>query len=294
MVSNDWDLVFGSLVWATWLCGNQFIFAPGECAPESLLQQSFCIGGEALHAFSSRTSTRLHIRSGVVVCCWLKPHQVWIKVNMDGARNPSTWFTYFGGVGGDENTQWCFGFSKKIGICSAFEVELWAIYEDFVTACKDWEMCIKWVNHECNMVADKLAKMAKDLLMEYHQFLDPLLLVVDKTGRFPTQFQERDNLLGCTEMILKHKPWKGQEINPDDKPMFEQLSAEKPAPWFKPKAQSMQHQQMTEPSPPQKQQAKVEVADSRRLKGKRARLYIIRRCIFMLLCWNDRGDKSHR
>ncbi|KAB2017043.1 hypothetical protein ES319_D08G133000v1 [Gossypium barbadense] len=42
---------------------------------------------------------------------------------------------------------------------------------------------------------------------------------------------------------------------------------------------------------PQKQ-AKVKVRKSKTLKGKRARLYIIRRCIFMLLCWKDQGDKN--
>ncbi|MBA0763275.1 hypothetical protein Gotri_012750 [Gossypium trilobum] len=42
---------------------------------------------------------------------------------------------------------------------------------------------------------------------------------------------------------------------------------------------------------PQKQ-AKVKVPKSKTLKGKRARLYIIRRCIFMLLCWKDQGDKN--
>ncbi|MBA0768172.1 hypothetical protein Gotri_016994, partial [Gossypium trilobum] len=44
--------------------------------------------------------------------------------------------------------------------------------------------------------------------------------------------------------------------------------------------------------PPQKQ-ARVEVSKSKILRGKRARFYIIRRCVFMLLCWRDHGDKNN-
>ncbi|KAK5804620.1 hypothetical protein PVK06_032271 [Gossypium arboreum] len=45
--------------------------------------------------------------------------------------------------------------------------------------------------------------------------------------------------------------------------------------------------------PPQKQ-ARVEVSKNKILRGKRARFYIIRRCVFMLLCWRDHGDKNNR
>ncbi|KAJ0112189.1 hypothetical protein Patl1_00635 [Pistacia atlantica] len=36
---------------------------------------------------------------------------------------------------------------------------------------------------------------------------------------------------------------------------------------------------------------KVQVSRSRILEEKRARLYIIRRCVLMLLCWRDREDE---
>ncbi|KAK8988248.1 hypothetical protein V6N11_065844 [Hibiscus sabdariffa] len=68
-----------------------------------------------------------------VVCRWSKPLQGWIKINTDEARNPSKGFAYCGGVGCDENMIWCFGYSKKIGICSTYDTELWTIYEGLST-----------------------------------------------------------------------------------------------------------------------------------------------------------------
>ncbi|KAK7358485.1 hypothetical protein VNO77_00413 [Canavalia gladiata] len=37
-------------------------------------------------------------------------------------------------------------------------------------------------------------------------------------------------------------------------------------------------------------QAKLQAPKGRVLKEKRAKLYIIRRCIVMLLCWKENGD----
>ncbi|WRX16860.1 DVL - like 3, partial [Theobroma cacao] len=57
--------------------------------------------------------------------------------------------------------------------------------------------------------------------------------------------------------------------------------------------QQRQNQNRLMEMSPQKQ-ATVQVPKSKILKGKRARLYIIRRCVYMLLCWRDHGDKNHR
>ncbi|KAI5598865.1 hypothetical protein POPTR_002G173750v4 [Populus trichocarpa] len=39
-----------------------------------------------------------------------------------------------------------------------------------------------------------------------------------------------------------------------------------------------------------RRRGKVQVP-SKSLKGKRGRLYIIMRCVLMLVCWRDHGDK---
>ncbi|KAG5041563.1 hypothetical protein JHK85_014039 [Glycine max] len=43
-------------------------------------------------------------------------------------------------------------------------------------------------------------------------------------------------------------------------------------------------------STPTEKQVKFQPPKSRILKEKRAKLYIIRRCIVMLLCWKENGD----
>ncbi|TYI19340.1 hypothetical protein ES332_A07G158600v1 [Gossypium tomentosum] len=42
---------------------------------------------------------------------------------------------------------------------------------------------------------------------------------------------------------------------------------------------------------PVRKRGKVEFPRSRILKEKRAKLYIIKRCVLMLLCWRDPKDK---
>ncbi|PON32480.1 DEVIL-like protein [Parasponia andersonii] len=44
------------------------------------------------------------------------------------------------------------------------------------------------------------------------------------------------------------------------------------------------------PSPPQKR-CKVQAPGGSVLREKRARLYIIRRCLVMLICWRDEKEK---
>ncbi|KAL4280940.1 hypothetical protein GQ457_03G011290 [Hibiscus cannabinus] len=65
---------------------------------------------------------------------WTVPHCHWIKVNTDGARNTGSGLTACGGVGRDSEGNWCFGFSRALGLCSVLEAELWGVYEGLATA----------------------------------------------------------------------------------------------------------------------------------------------------------------
>ncbi|KAK8560164.1 hypothetical protein V6N12_012967 [Hibiscus sabdariffa] len=113
---------------------NRCIFAPDKCVSDSLLQQCLRLRNGTLHAFATQPMPRSLVPPENVVRRWSKPPQGWIKVNTDGACNPSTGFACCGGVGRDENMLWCFGYSKKIGICSTYDAKLWAIYEGLLTA----------------------------------------------------------------------------------------------------------------------------------------------------------------
>ncbi|KAL4334884.1 hypothetical protein GQ457_07G032640 [Hibiscus cannabinus] len=58
----------------------------------------------------------------------------WIKVNTDGARNTGSGLTACGGVGRDSKGNWCFEFSRALGLCSVLEAELWGVYDGLATA----------------------------------------------------------------------------------------------------------------------------------------------------------------
>ncbi|GMJ08920.1 hypothetical protein like AT5G42905 [Hibiscus trionum] len=68
------------------------------------------------------------VRAGSFACAtvarWQCPPRGWLKVNVDGARTTASGLAFCGGLGRDEDGQWRFGFSKKIGVCSAFEAEV--------------------------------------------------------------------------------------------------------------------------------------------------------------------------
>ncbi|KAK9019505.1 hypothetical protein V6N11_054023 [Hibiscus sabdariffa] len=44
---------------------------------------------------------------------------------------------------------------------------------------KEWEVCFNCVGRRCNLVADKLVKMAKELPIVYHRILDPPSDILD-------------------------------------------------------------------------------------------------------------------
>ncbi|KAK8569268.1 hypothetical protein V6N12_007798 [Hibiscus sabdariffa] len=102
---------------------NRCIFVSDECVLNSLLLQSLRLRNETLHALDTQSVPHFSYFSRML-CRWSKPTRRWIKVNTDRAHSPSTGFACCGGVGRDENMHWCFGYSKKIGICSTYDAEL--------------------------------------------------------------------------------------------------------------------------------------------------------------------------
>ncbi|KAF5734348.1 hypothetical protein HS088_TW16G00797 [Tripterygium wilfordii] len=52
----------------------------------------------------------------------------------------------------------------------------------------------------------------------------------------------------------------------------------------------LQTTQQREATSPAQRQITSQQPNTKALKGKRAKLYIIRRCIIMLLCWRDQSD----
>ncbi|KAK8513175.1 hypothetical protein V6N12_037666 [Hibiscus sabdariffa] len=94
-----------------------------------LISQSYHIQDEARRAMNMRLLPDRIPPFEPIAHDWCKLTLGWIKVNTDGAQNPHPGESFCGRVGRDDNMRWCFGFSKKTGICSAFDAELGEVYE---------------------------------------------------------------------------------------------------------------------------------------------------------------------
>ncbi|KAE8657619.1 hypothetical protein F3Y22_tig00116989pilonHSYRG00793 [Hibiscus syriacus] len=93
-VSEDWDLLFGSILWSLWTRRNKAIFNPDAVEVEGIMQRSRRLLLEAEQAVSS------WMDSGMSIC---------------------------GGVIRDENFTWLSCFSMAVGICSIMDAELWGV-----------------------------------------------------------------------------------------------------------------------------------------------------------------------
>ena len=65
---------------------------------------------------------------------WGRPRSGWRKLNTDGSSLGNPGLASGGGVIRDEPSNWVIGFSRRIGVSSSFEVELWAL-RDGLTIC---------------------------------------------------------------------------------------------------------------------------------------------------------------
>ncbi|KAK8603142.1 hypothetical protein V6N13_085335 [Hibiscus sabdariffa] len=69
---------------------------------------------------------------------------------------------------------------------------------------KNWKVAFKWVNRQYNSMADKLAKMAKDLPLPYYRFMDPLLmfLIYSMVMLVPALLVSLVSLFGLDDVVL--------------------------------------------------------------------------------------------
>ncbi|KAK9036128.1 hypothetical protein V6N11_078144 [Hibiscus sabdariffa] len=133
--ANDWDLLFGSLIWLLWLRRNSRIFEPEDVRWESILVQGRCMQQESIVA--NRSAVRENVQSASVPRCevrWQQPAVGWHKLNTDGAVCVESGMASCGGVIRTDAGGWVIGFSKRLGIYTALEAELWGVLEGLLSA----------------------------------------------------------------------------------------------------------------------------------------------------------------
>ncbi|KAE8711340.1 hypothetical protein F3Y22_tig00110295pilonHSYRG00009 [Hibiscus syriacus] len=133
--AEDWDLLYGSVIWNLWTRRNRQIFDPDYCEVESLVQRSRRLQNEATHALAISNAwreqqTKKEDRSK----SWCPPPQGWYKLNTDGAQRPDSELATCGGLIRDAQGEWIVGFAKPIRACSVLDAELWGVFEGMTLA----------------------------------------------------------------------------------------------------------------------------------------------------------------
>ncbi|KAK8985696.1 hypothetical protein V6N11_068940 [Hibiscus sabdariffa] len=81
---------------------------------------------------------------------WRKPSVGWWKLNSDGSTVVGSGLSSCGGVVRDADGKWLIGFTRRIGICTVVEAELWGVYEGLLPA---WSIgCVKLIIEVDNAV----------------------------------------------------------------------------------------------------------------------------------------------
>ncbi|KAK9013943.1 hypothetical protein V6N11_005118 [Hibiscus sabdariffa] len=137
----DWDVLFGLILWNLWLRRNAVAFCVINESHESVFEASLRLQRECLVApgrvwlpiYGSGVATAVS-RVNRLAVRWRRPPEEWCKLNCDEAVVTSSGYSTCGGVIRNAAGDWLIGFSRKLGICSVIESELWGIYEGLLVA----------------------------------------------------------------------------------------------------------------------------------------------------------------
>ncbi|KAK8516444.1 hypothetical protein V6N12_038687 [Hibiscus sabdariffa] len=151
-----WDILFGSLFWCLWKKQNEWILCDQDRYSEPILQRGMRLQQEAAAVRSTKAAIPLR---GTILANvrWHKPQPGWCKLNVGGSVGRATGLATCGGVVRNKEGTWLIGFSRKLGICSILEAELWGLYEGLLTA---WSIGIRFllIESDCLEAVNLIAK----------------------------------------------------------------------------------------------------------------------------------------
>ena len=125
-----WNIVFLFAIWMLWKQRNSVIFHNRDPNPNlatHIISQVSDFYWCAAEWKKANIFTMKNIR-------WERPSSGWRKLNMDGSSLGNPGIAGGGGVIREEAGNWVVGFSRKIGVTSSFDAELWAL-RDGLTIC---------------------------------------------------------------------------------------------------------------------------------------------------------------
>jgi ribonuclease HI len=127
----DWCVVWAVTCYHLWLWRNKETFDSEFVRPKhasSYIMQyvdNYNSAKQSVAVIMDKTRTTVNVK-------WEAPRSDWISLNTDGAVKNG--IAGCGGVLRDHRGNWITGFSKYIGITSAFNAELWGVYNGLCLA----------------------------------------------------------------------------------------------------------------------------------------------------------------
>ena len=118
-----WNIVFLFAIWMIWKQRNKLIFQNSKPNPKlavHIISQAGDFYWCAVDWKKNNNFTMKCIR-------WERPRSDWKKLNTDGSSLGNLGLVGGGGVIKDDIGNWVVGFSRRIGVTSSFEAELWAL-----------------------------------------------------------------------------------------------------------------------------------------------------------------------
>lgn len=122
----DWPSVFATLWWHIWKSRNENVFEGKRrifldhlCIIKTLLQEAELINTQ---------KNRLQLRQETLIG-WDEPPTNWVKLNVDGSALGNPGASAAGRVCRENEGNWLFGISIKIGMGTAYQAEVFALWQ---------------------------------------------------------------------------------------------------------------------------------------------------------------------
>ncbi|KAF7809195.1 putative reverse transcriptase [Senna tora] len=184
--SNEfsWGSMFGTTCWMVWKQRNEWIFSNKKDEAMSLINRIKINVKDWIKANSLKNGNNRSCINQII--SWKPPEEGWIKINTDGAYNPSSNRMACGGVLRNEKGEWIMGFAKPLGSGNALQAELCGMLMG---------LDIAWKNRMKKIILESDSLEAVELAEDPSDRNHPLQYLIGKIKNY----KDRD-----WQFVLKH------------------------------------------------------------------------------------------
>ncbi|KAL4393368.1 hypothetical protein AHAS_Ahas02G0045000 [Arachis hypogaea] len=170
----SWRDTFMTTCWRVWFWRNQEVHNQNYQRPKEAINEIILQVQQNSEAFKKDEHLTEHERRTEIYVSWKPPPEGWVALNTDGAAKGNPGLASCGGAIRDHRGRWLGGFSRSIGLCSAFNAELWGIHDGLNLA---WTMGMRKII----IYSDAAAVIALiNNRRELHNHPNPLVRLIAK------------------------------------------------------------------------------------------------------------------